>query len=220
MLTVPISKFADMGFCELKLVHSLIDGARPRFRPCVAEGTRQHALSAREDAKKPYKEVSEKELLDSLRDEKTSVELPSESVRVRFEHRGTVFSGRIDKLMKEGRKVFVVDLKFGRGGGAFAGKYECQLLSYCKALRDGEVRFKGGGKGLAVFSGMELYYVIAEGGLHAGEPVPFEEARLLPRLRRFDALMRGEFERRELACGEPGKCALCEFGHLCTHRAF
>lgn len=225
-MAIPISKFADMAFCELKLVHSVIDRARPQFRPCVFEGTKHHAISAEEDARKPYKRMSGKELLESLRDERSCVELPSESVRVRFEHGGSCFSGRIDKLLKEEKKVVVVDLKFtGRAGGVFSQKYECQLLSYCKALKDGEVRFRGGGGGSSFFKGMELCYQIIEMDIVTRKPfapkkpVPFDETRLLPKLKRFESLMRGDYERQELACGEPEKCACCEFNYLCMHRA-
>ena len=225
-MAVSISKFADMAFCELKLVHSIIDGARPQFRPCVMLGTKNHAMAAEEDARKPYKRLSGRELLEGLRDETSSFELPSESVRVRFEHGGSVFAGRLDKLVKQEKKVMVVDLKFtGKAGGVFKEKYECQLLSYCKALRDGEVKFKGGVGGREMFKGLDLYYVLMEMDIMSrkllveSRPVKFDETRLLPKLRKFEAIMRGDFTRGELACGEPEKCERCEFGHLCAYRA-
>ncbi len=222
MRAVPISKFADVEFCGLKPVYHFLEERRPHFRPCVAIGVRQHAISAEEDAEKEYEAVSVDELLRRLQDEGSALEFPNEAVSVRFAFGGLTFSGRLDKLLKFGRSVVVCDEKFtSRAGGLFSGKYECQLSAYCNGLANGIMRVRGRELGEGVLRGFDIYYRIIERdllGRHPlgkGEPKPFDAGFVASRLERFAGILEGRFERRELACGEPAKCLVCEFREGC-----
>lgn len=222
MRQIAISKFADVEFCGLKPVYNFIEERRPRFRPCVFIGARQHAVSAGEDAEKEYETISAEELLRRLRDEGSVLEFPNEAVSVRFEFGGMGFSGRLDKLLKFGRSVVVCDEKFtSRAGGVFAKKYECQLSAYCNGLANGVMKVRGRALGEGVLRGFDLYYRLLERdlvGRHLvgkGEPKPFSEPFVASRLEKFAGILEGRFERRELACGEPAKCAVCEYRDGC-----
>jgi len=224
MRPIPISKFADVEFCGLKPVYHFLEERRPRFRPCVAIGARQHAVSAEEDAEKEYETVSVGELLRRLKDEASALEFPSEAVGVKFAFGGMEFCGRLDKLLKFGRSVVVCDEKFtSRAGGLFSAKYECQLSAYCNGLASGVMKVRGRPLGEGVFRGFDIYYRIIERDLVGrhflgeGKPKPFDAGFVAARLERFAGIMEGKFERRDLACGEPAKCACCEYSEGCEY---
>ena len=224
-MRIAISRFADLGFCELKLVYHFLEERKPVFHPNVYLGGVQHAASAEEDSQKPHVSVTLEELLDALKDGESVIEFPSESVRVEFRHSGLTFSGRLDKLVKSGREAFVIDEKFtGGNGGQFHGKYAKQLSAYCHGLADGKTSVGGVTIGEKVFAGLSLSGKIVERDIESraplGEPltVMFDEESFKPSLERFSEIMRGSFEARELACGNPARCAICEYRSECENR--
>lgn len=225
-MRVAISKFADLAFCELKIVHTFIDARQPSFRPCVAAGARQHAESAREDAEREWEETTAEEVLQALQDPVKSLELPSESVSVRFNSNGHEFAGRLDKLVKQGSEAVVVDEKFTGGrGGCFRQKYVRQLSSYCFGLANGSMSVCGVEIGERVLRGMNLSCRIVERDIHSREIVGevkfgFDEKLVESSAERFAEILNGGFERRELACGELEKCVSCEYRRLCEYRAY
>ena len=228
MKSIPISKFADLGFCELKIVYHFLEERKPAFHPCVFAGGRQHSVSAGEDVLKPRVAVSLEELLEAVRDWGSVVEFPSESVRVEFMSHGFLFCGRLDKLVKEGRKAIVIDEKFTSSGGStlFREKHFIQLNAYCNGLLNGRTIVSGVELGERVFAGLQLEGRLVERDIESRvllcEPrsIGFDEARLHGLLERFAEIMRGGLDGRELACGEPGRCAACEYRLGCAHRAF
>jgi len=224
-MRIPISGFADLGFCELKVVHRFLEERKPVFHQNVYLGGAQHATSAEIDALKPHTTVTLDELLEALRDEESVIEFPSESVRVEFSSHGFTFSGRLDKLVKQGREAFVIDEKFtGGNGGQFHQKYAKQLSGYCYGLADGKTSVGGVALGEKVFAGLSLSGKIVERDIESraqlGEPllVMFDAQSFRPSLERFSEIMRGSFEARELACGNPARCAICEYRSECGHR--
>jgi len=226
LVNVAISKFADLSFCELKIVHHFIDGSRPSFHACVPAGARQHAASAREDAEREWEETTAEGILEALRDPKKSLELPSESVSVSFNARGFSFRGRLDKLVKTGSGVVVVDEKFTGGKGAcFRGKYVQQLSTYCYGLANGKLSVCGVQLGEGLLRGHALSCRIVERDIRTrrevgGTAFPFNEELVASSIGRFAEIMGGGFERRELACGELEKCVACEYRRACGHRAY
>lgn len=227
MKPVAVSKFADVAFCELKLVHHFVEGTPPEFHPCVFQGARQHAESAREDGERGHVSVPAGELLSALGDGESEVEFPAEAVKVEFSAYGLDFFGRLDKLVKRGGEAVVIDEKFTSGKGeCFRGKYEAQLSAYAFGLANGRMSVGGVFLGEKVFFGKRISCRVLERDIesrrHLGGGQSFEycEAKLLPLLARFKEIVGGGLSGKELACGCLEKCVACEFRHACGERAY
>lgn len=226
MESIPISKFADLGFCELKIVYHFLEARKPSFSTHVYLGGKQHAVSAYEDSLKPRTSVSLNDLLEALKDSESIIEFPSESVHVKFESRGFIFRGRIDKLIKSGRIATVIDEKFtNMGSSIFADKYTTQLCAYCNGLANGKTIVSGIELGERVFAGLLLTGKVIERDIESRAllrescHLEFHESKFTPLVERFTKIMKGDFDRKELACRKPEKCALCEYRNRCEYRA-
>jgi hypothetical protein len=224
---VAVSKFADIEYCELKVVHHFVNRLKPSFHPCVGRGAAQHAESAAEDSRRPKVAVPLGELLSSLKDGESIVEFPSESVRVEFRAHGFTFSGRLDKLLKTGGDAIVVDEKFSGGNSEiFMRKYEAQLSAYCYGLANGRTYANGVALGENVFNCLKLSCIIVGRDIatreRLGEPKRFEysASAFEPALSRFANVVKGAFGEKELACNSIRKCAACEYRLECGHRAY
>ena len=226
MKSIPISKFADLGFCELKLIYHFLEERKPTFYPCVFLGGKQHALSAYEDSLKPRASVSREELLEALKGPASIVEFPAESVQVRFESHGFLFAGRIDKLVKSGNSVVVIDEKFTNGGShLFAEKYAVQLRAYCNGLANGRTVVGGVLLGDRVFAGLPLFGKVVEKDIESRAllrescHIKFNENEFNPLLERFAEIMKGGLGKKELACRDRNRCSVCEYRNQCEYKA-
>ncbi|MEM3400087.1 MAG: PD-(D/E)XK nuclease family protein [Candidatus Micrarchaeia archaeon] len=222
---VHISRFSCIGICELKAYLGLVMGYKPEFREEVWKGIKQHKISADIDALKGYKPISPSELLAQLRNPRTCIELPNESIRVGFIYGGMRFCGRLDKLLKLGDRVVVVDEKFVTQERKQMGlHHRYQLGAYCYGLKFGRVFWKKDTKfveiGREIFSKNTLYMRIVERDINTRKVLGEIEERFKPEevenaLSRFIKILREEVEPK--TCDEPSICATCEYAYCCPH---
>ena len=111
-MRVAISRFAQMGYCELAAYLELVQGMRPRMREWVVQGAKQHGVSEKMDAARGYEKATPEKLRKEIDRKESAFEVLSERVGVAFEYRGNEYTGRLDKLLKLGEKLLVVDEKF------------------------------------------------------------------------------------------------------------
>lgn len=222
---ISITSFADMGVCECKPFLRLVVGATPEYGKWVRAGVAHHAASAREDAARGYERVSEGELKEILRDSGSIVELPSESLSVEFPFKEMVFAGRMDKFLKLGNKVLVVDEKFVRETAERVHeRYQLQLGAYCLALAGGSLFYRRGRKkihlGDRLFHDYDVRFKVVERSAESRETL-FESEELSPlfhsilgKMRRFCGIINGEVEPRQQ---RGSRCYFCELRSSCAH---
>lgn len=228
MLRVAISKLADLAVCELKPYLHFVLGERPVFGEWVRAGTVHHALSAQIDKQtKQYEKVSVERLKELLSEEGSCVEIPSEKVRVEFSFGDCVFSGRLDKFLKLGKSVRVVDEKFvGKASEKIRERHHLQLGAYCYALKNGSTSYARGSKrvelGERLFKDFDAFYKVVERSRETRETVfesewnACDEKKIKDSVERFSKILNGEFELGELKLGE--NCEWCEFKQACRSR--
>ncbi len=225
MLRVSISKLADLAVCELKPYYNFVLRERPVFGEWVYAGSVQHALSAKIDKEtKQYEKVNVEKMKELLFDEKSCVEIPSEKVRVEFSFGECVFSGRLDKFLKLGKSVRVIDEKFvSKASTSVHDRHHLQLGAYCHALKNGSTSYARGSKrvelGDLVFRDCDAYYKIIERNRESREVLfesewqAFEEKKVVEGVKRFEKILGGDFDLGELKLGS--NCDYCEFRLAC-----
>ncbi len=212
---VPISAFASLGYCERQVYLSLVRGIRATTRAMRA-GAVHHRIS----------ELTEEPRLRRLpglrhwmRQRDSVLQLPRESVFVRFRHAGYTFTGRIDLLIKRRNELLVVDEKFVRRSYArMMPSYRYQLSGYCHALRYGcaTYRWEEGRENLGRFPGCRLSYMVVE--RHRGSrrrigvmQESYLERRFLPALRRMVEILDGDIPEAV----NSRRCTFCRFREVC-----
>ena len=216
---VPISALASLGFCERYFYLTQVCGIKPKPSGAMISGTKQHLASKRLDTARRFSVEEMPALKKKLTDPASVVVLPREVLRVAFSHAGYLFRGQVDKLVKHGSEVVVVDEKFVlRSVGRLRRSHEYQLSGYCHGLKAGDAGYAFGratrwlGKGL--FSGMVVKYMVVERHrttrevLFASSPKLYSAEAFAPVLERAVGILRREVEpsyRDGAACG---RCSL------------
>lgn len=223
---IQISKLADLGVCELKPYLYYILREKPVFGEWVRQGTSQHAVSRKIDEAKGYEKLEVQELTKLLADKQEALELPNERIRVKFEFDGMHFSGQLDKFIKLGERVLVVDEKFVLNASSeVRPRYAIQLSAYCHGLLNGETYFARGSKsellGEKLLQGHNAFFQIVERHrltreeLFRSEQTAFQHAWFESRLERFKSILSDELQYEDYNLAPREACQYCEFCQSC-----
>lgn len=132
---IPISKFAScMGYCQYVAINHFLLKIKPRISNEQILGRKVHYMLEKEDKLIPREKATEEEMLNP----KVDLDIPRESLRVKIiRNNGTLFlySGRIDKVVRENGNLIIIDDKVSRKPvkHVFPDRI-IQLLGYCEGF--------------------------------------------------------------------------------------
>lgn len=221
---IPISALASLGYCERYLYLTRVLGAKPAPTGAMRTGVRQHSVSRALDPARRYLKEEIPALGEKLRSESSTLELPREVLRVAFAHEGYLFRGRVDKLVKRGSEVTVMEEKFvARSYGRLKRSHEYQLSGYCHALKEGKAGYAFGRNTLwfdrNVFANLKVNYMVIERHretrevLFASPPISYSKRKFLPVLERLVGILDGEVEPVR---SRGAKCRVCSLAESCA----